>query len=114
MECTSISYSAMLVYSDPTLATMSSSLLPMKAEKRDEERVNSILWLLITVGLLVLLTIFVCIMFRLRSHRRKKMEKESEFDLASSRTENTKLVSETKKADATGEVEESNSTINEQ
>ena len=111
MECASISNSAMFISSDPTLATISSSLVPMKTEKQDEESVNSILWLLIAVGLLVLSTIFACTMFRLRSNRRKKMEKKSEFVSASSIKENTKLVSETNKADATREVEESNATV---
>ena len=84
VECLTISsdlqtLSSRRSFPDSTMPSLTAASLNIKSEKQDSTSMNTILWVLVAVGLLVLSVIFLCICCRRRQHQKQKDEEKSAF-----------------------------------
>lgn len=84
VECSTISSDLQTLSSrrsspDSTMPSLTAASLNIKSEKQDSTSMNTILWVLVAVGLLVLSVIFLCICCRRRQHQKQKDEEKSAF-----------------------------------
>jgi hypothetical protein len=85
VECSTISSSVHIVSSsrisssNSTMPSLAAASLDIKSEKQDSTSVNTILWVLVAVGLIVLSVFFLCICWKRRQHQKQKDEEKSAF-----------------------------------
>ena len=85
VECSTISSSVHIVSSsrrsspDSVVPSLATASLDIKSEKQDSTSVNTILWVLVALGLFLLSVIFLCIRCRRRQHQKQKGEEKIAF-----------------------------------